>query len=177
MIPVLVIAGIITLLCLSGTRRERKFGWATLMVAISVLLVHFTWHFTWLTLLKYFGISIGIGLLYTAFKWVHGVSVYRARVNTSLAEITSWPSKVEVNTYDLDIGQMYIDKAESRKDALKRLTPQFSNYKAPALGWTIFWPFFILVDIAPIRVIEAVINSFSKPAQYFADKMFEDKDV
>jgi hypothetical protein len=175
-IPALVVAGIVILLCLSGSRRDRSFGWASLMLIIGITLTHLTWHFTWLQLLKYSGMSIGIGLLYTVFKWVHGVSIYHGRVITALKNVV-YPAAIEVDTNDLDIGSRYTANALNRKDALTKLTPQFSEYKAPALGWTIFWPFFILVDIAPIRVIESIISAFGKPAQYFADKTFEDKDV
>lgn len=175
-IPALVVAGIVILVCLSGSRRDRSFGWATLMLIIGITLTHLTWHFTWLQLLKYFAVSVGLGLLYTAFKWVHGVSIYHGRVITALENVV-YPSAIEVDTYNLDIGSRYTANALNRKDALTKLTPQFSDYKAPALGWTIFWPFFIMVDIAPIRLIENIISAFSKPAQYFANKKFEEKDV
>jgi len=175
-IPVLVIAWVMMFMFLSGNREDRSFGWATFTVIVSIILVHFTWHITWFQIVKYLALSIGIGLIYTAFKWIREVTVYHSRVIDALSKVKYWPtSSIKIQSEDLDIGRKYLSTAEHRKDALSQLTPQFSEYKAPALGWTIFWPFFVIIDIAPIRVIETIINSFSKPAQYFANKIFEDK--
>jgi hypothetical protein len=75
---------------------------------------------------------------------------------------------------DSCVGQRYLsDTFDSYEDALRCLTPQFHRNKARATSWVIFWPFYIIADIAPLKWISNIVDLFGNLNQRIADYIFK----
>lgn len=172
LVPALVLFAIIAAFALDDWR-DPSYGWATTLLAISIGIVQFKWHLPWLLIATYAGYALAIGLLYMMLKWIWEVKKYHLSVVAQFKDAKYPVSSPRIATNSC-VGERYVSTTfDSYQEAITALIPQFSNYKARATSWVIFWPFYILADIAPLKWISNIVDLFGNLNQKIANAIFK----
>lgn len=172
LVPALVLFAIVAAFALDDNS-DPSYGWATTILAVSIGLVQLKWHLPWLLIATYAGYALAIGLLYMMLKWIWEVKKYHLSVIERLKDVKYPATNIQIRTKS-SVGQRYLmDTYDSYEDVMRLAVPQFSENKARATSWVIFWPFYILADIAPLKWISNIVDLFGNLNQKIANAIFK----
>jgi hypothetical protein len=108
---------------------------------------------------------VGIGVVYSFWRWFWQIRKLRQRVDEAMAKEPDPDGYFEPNLHRCDL------KNIRRAKTVAGFKPEFRYYRGLVAIWTSLWPVFLLKDLT-VDLIESIQDALKNLYQHVADKAY-----